>query len=64
MIGKAILLASISITSPSEFGQAPYDLALNFCEDKGGLAIYRPLAEVVEFSCGDEPNEIYTIKES
>lgn len=63
MIGTGLLLASLAITSPTTSVKAPYDVALEFCENKGGIAVYSPIEDTVEFSCGDSPSEIYVIKE-
>ncbi len=54
-----ILLAALTI--PTEPSDHPYDLALEYCRDKGGLAIYAPRGEVVKFSCGDDVSKVITI---
>lgn len=53
MLTMTMLLASFTI--PVEAGAHPYDVALEYCHDRGGLAQYTVRGDEVEFSCGDEP---------
>ncbi len=59
MLATTMLLAALTI--PVEPGKNPYDVALEYCQDKGGLAIYAPHGDVVDFSCGNEPAKMVTI---
>ena len=54
MLTMTMLLASLTI--PVEAGAHPYDVALEYCQDRGGLAQYTDRGDEVEFSCGDEPD--------
>ncbi|MEC9483101.1 MAG: hypothetical protein UMU75_07200 [Halomonas sp.] len=66
-------LLSFSLTSPpllaqtvtlnTEDGKHPYDIALEHCENRGGLAQYSVRKETVEFSCGDDPAVTLTIRQ-
>lgn len=58
MIAATILVAALSI--PTQPGN-PYDIALDYCRDKGGLAQYSDYGDVVVFSCGDDVNKTITI---
>lgn len=59
MIAATLLIASLSIpTGPAEH---PYDIALDYCRDRGGLAQYSDYGDVVVFSCGNNVNETITI---
>lgn len=55
MIGTGLLLASLSISIGGHgVEKSPYDVALEYCRDKGGLAVYMDNGGSVEFSCADQ----------
>lgn len=39
-----------------------YDIALNYCRDKGGLAQYASNGDTIRFSCGSDISNIITIQ--
>jgi hypothetical protein len=55
-----LLVAALSISVDS--GKHPYDVALDFCRDKGGLAQYTSNGDAVRFSCGNDISNIITIQ--
>ncbi len=59
MLASTLLIAALTL--PTDSGQHPYDIALEYCNDKGGLAQYSVNGNKVEFSCGDEPATLITI---
>lgn len=59
MIAATLLIASLSI--PVQQGEHPYDIALDYCQDKGGIAQYSDYGNVVVFSCGNDVNQTITI---
>ncbi len=44
-----------------ESNKAPYDIALDHCSDKGGLARYTVSGDTVKFSCADDIANVITI---
>ncbi len=44
-------------------GKHPYDIALDYCESRGGLAQYSVQGDVVTFSCSDDLTDIITIRQ-
>lgn len=59
MIAATLLAATMSI--PTGLSKSPYDVALDYCRDKGGIAQYYDYGDMVAFSCGNDVNEIITI---
>lgn len=66
----ALIMVSCIPTAPV-FGQSnvtqetdkhPYDYALDYCSDRGGLAVYTVSGSVVRFSCADEIHQTLTIE--
>ncbi len=55
-----LLLATLSM--PVESGKHAYDVALDYCRDKGGLAQYTNKGNTVAFSCADDISRIITIQ--
>lgn len=56
-------LPAQTVTSNAENGRHPYNIALEHCENRGGLAQYSVRKETVEFSCGDDPAVTLTIRQ-
>lgn len=56
-------LLAQSVTRNSENGRHPYDIALDYCESRGGLAQYSVRGDVVKFSCSDDLTDIITIRQ-
>lgn len=55
----SMLLATLIITVEPD--QNPYDIAINYCEEKEGLAQYTDTGSQIEFSCGEEPSKTIII---
>ena len=53
--------AAQSITHEPSGVKHPYDIALDYCKERGGLAQYNVQGEVVKFSCGDDLTQVITI---
>nr|WP_299244846.1 hypothetical protein [uncultured Halomonas sp.] len=49
----------ISRSAPA--GKHPYDIALEYCAERGGLAQYNERGETVRFSCSDNLTALITI---
>ncbi|MGC3873501.1 hypothetical protein ACPF7Z_09560 [Halomonas sp. GXIMD04776] len=49
----------ISRAAPA--GKHPYDIALEYCAERGGLAHYNERGETVRFSCSDDLTALITI---
>ncbi|SHF70894.1 hypothetical protein SAMN02745148_03347 [Modicisalibacter ilicicola DSM 19980] len=49
------------ITRPAPADKPPYDIALDYCAERGGLAQYSVKGEEVRFTCGDDLTTIITI---
>ncbi|WP_227368896.1 hypothetical protein [Halomonas sp. M20] len=58
-LSMAIEAQEISRAAPA--GKHPYDIALEYCAERGGLAQYSERGETVRFSCSDELAAIITI---
>lgn len=59
MLTTTLLLATLSI--PVDSGQAPYDVAIEYCFHHGGLAGYSPKDDVVKFTCSDDLTKVIII---
>ena len=49
-------------TVQGKSNQHPYDYALDFCRDSGGLAQYSVSGNTVKFSCGDDLSRIFVFE--
>jgi hypothetical protein len=58
-IPSLLLLASLSM--PIESGKHSYDIALDYCRDKGGLAQYTQSGDTIRFSCSNDLTRVITI---
>nr|WP_298374864.1 hypothetical protein [uncultured Halomonas sp.] len=61
-------IAALSMTADAQeisrvapAGKHPYDVALEHCAERGGIAQYSVKTDSVRFSCSDEPTKIITI---
>lgn len=50
-----------ALIAPAPAGKHPYDIALDYCAERGGLAQYSVLGETVEFSCSEDLTAIISI---
>ena len=48
------------ITRPAPTDKPPYDIALDYCAERDGLAQYSVKGEEVRFTCGDDLTTIIT----
>lgn len=55
-----LLLATLSM--PVQDGKHSYDIALDYCSDKGGLAQYTSNGDTIRFSCGGDISNIINIQ--
>lgn len=58
-LSMATQAQEISRAAPA--GKHPYDIALEYCAERGGLAQYSIKGETVRFSCSDDLTAIITI---
>nr|WP_298415961.1 hypothetical protein [uncultured Halomonas sp.] len=49
----------ISRAAPA--GKHPYDVALEYCAERGGLAQYSVKGDIVRFSCSDDLSSMITL---
>ncbi|WP_048308648.1 hypothetical protein [Halomonas sp. PR-M31] len=49
----------MSRTTPA--GKHPYDIAVEYCAERGGIAQYSVKTDSVRFSCSDEPTVVINI---
>lgn len=54
-----LLLATLSI--PVQDARHSYDVALDYCRDRGGIAQYTDKGTEVRFSCGNNLTQVITI---
>ena len=65
MFTTGLMLAALSINISSYgINEHPYDIALKYCRDKGGLAKYIDNGDSVEFSCANNLSDtIYIFRD-
>lgn len=60
-MNNASLLLLATLSMPVQDGQHSYDIALDYCRDKGGLAQYTSNGDTIRFSCSSDITTIITI---
>lgn len=59
---SAVPAMAYSVSEDTD-GQSPYSIALETCEDRGGLASFSVTDDGASFTCGNDLSREYTISQ-